>query len=104
VAAGRAAWRKGMALMADERNVVAKISGLGMFNHICNAATVTPILREMVNMFGAERCLFGSNFPVDKPWVSYGDMIAAYRQAAAGYNQVRRSAIFHDTAARIYRL
>jgi predicted TIM-barrel fold metal-dependent hydrolase len=65
---------------------------------------VTPILREMVNMFSAERCLFGSNFPVDKPWVSYGDMIAAYRQAAAGYNQVRRSAIFHDTAARIYRL
>ncbi|MDA0228977.1 MAG: amidohydrolase family protein [Proteobacteria bacterium] len=103
-AAGWAAWRTGMALMAAENNVVAKISGLGMFNHRCTAPSVAPVLREMVAMFGAERCMFGSNFPVDKLWVSYADMIAAYREAATDLSETERRAIFHDTAARIYRL
>ena len=99
---GRAEWRQGMALMAAEPNVVAKISGLGMFNHTCEAGSVGPILREMVAMFGAERCMFGSNFPVDKLWVSYGDMIAAYREASLHLSDVERRALMHDTAWRVY--
>ncbi len=101
-AAGWAAWRKGMALMAVENNVVAKISGLGMFNQTCTAQSVAPVLREMVVLFGAERCMFGSNFPVDKLWVSYSDMIAAYRSAAAELNEIERRALMHDTAWRVY--
>jgi hypothetical protein len=87
-----------MALMAAERNVVAKISGLGMFNHTCNAQSVAPVLREMVAMFGAERCMFGSNFPVDKLWVSYANMISAYRSAVAELSESERRAVMHDTA------
>lgn len=101
-AAGRAAWREGMALMAAERNVVAKISGLGMFNHTCNAQSVAPVLREMVAMFGAERCMFGSNFPVDKLWVSYANMISAYRSAVAELSESERRAVMHDTAWQVY--
>ncbi len=99
---GWAAWRAGMALMAERHNVVAKVSGLGMFNHTCEAGSVGPILREMVAMFGAERCMFGSNFPVDKLWVSYGDMIAAYREASLHLSDVERRALMHDTAWRVY--
>lgn len=101
-AAGWAAWRQGMTLMAGENNVVAKISGLGMFNHTCTAQSVAPVLREMVAMFGAERCMFGSNFPVDKLWVSYADMIAAYRDAAAALSRTERRALMHYTAHRVY--
>ncbi len=101
-AAGRAAWRDGMALMAGESNVVAKISGLGMFNHRCTAESVAPVMREMLALFGPERCMFGSNFPVDKLWVSYADMIAAYRGAAAELNEAERRALMHDTAHRVY--
>ena len=101
-AAGRAAWRDGMALMAGESNVVAKISGLGMFNHRCTAESVAPVMREMLALFGPERCMFGSNFPVDKLWVSYADMIAAYRGAAAELNEAGRRALMHDTAHRVY--
>jgi len=100
--AGWTAWRKGMALMAAESNVFAKISGLGMFNHMCTAQSVAPVLREMVVMFGAERCMFGSNFPVDKLWVSYADMIAAYREAVAELSETERRALMHDTAWRVY--
>jgi len=100
--AGWAEWREGMALMAAEHNVFAKISGLGMFNHSCTAQSVAPVLREMVAMFGAERCMFGSNFPVDKLWVSYTDMITAYRDAAAELSETERRALMHDTAWRVY--
>ncbi len=99
---GWAAWRKGMALMAGENNVVAKISGLGMFNHRCSAQSVAPVVREMIALFGAERCMYGSNFPVDKLWVSYADMIAAYRGAAAGLSETEIRAVMHDTAHRVY--
>jgi predicted TIM-barrel fold metal-dependent hydrolase len=101
-AAGWAAWRQGMALMAGESNVTAKISGLGMFNHRCTAQSIAPVMREMTALFGSERCMFGSNFPVDSLWVSYADMIAAYHGAAAELNQSERRALMHDTAQRVY--
>ena len=99
---GRQAWRDGMALMAERPNVTAKVSGLGMFNHRCDAGSVGPILHEMVGLFGAERLMFGSNFPVDKLWVTYEDMIAAYREATASLSAGERRTLMHDTAWRVY--
>ena len=101
-ATGWVAWREGMARMAAESNVVAKISGLGMFNYTCNARSVAPVMREMLDLFGAERCMFGSNFPVDKLWVSYNDMIAAYDSAMATLTSPERHALMHNTAWRVY--
>ena len=72
------------------------------FNHTCNAQSVAPVLREMVAMFGAERCMFGSNFPVDKLWVSYANMISAYRSAVAELSESERRAVMHDTAWQVY--
>lgn len=101
---GWAAWRKGMKLMAAEPNVVVKISGLGMFNHRCEAKSVMPILSEMVAFFGAERCMFGSNFPVDKLWVTYKNMVSAYRSAMTKLTIPEHRALMHDTAWRVYDL
>jgi predicted TIM-barrel fold metal-dependent hydrolase len=55
-------------------------------------------------MFGAERCLFGSNFPIEKLWTSYGELVAAYRSALADQPQDIQDAVFAGTAARVYRL
>ena len=60
--------------------------------------------RETVALFGPERCLFGSNFPIEKLWTTYAELIAAFRAAVAPLGPRRRRAIFHDTAARVYRL
>jgi predicted TIM-barrel fold metal-dependent hydrolase len=100
--AGRAAWRTAMARLAACPNVVCKLSGLGTFIHCNDPAHVAAIIADTVAVFGAERCLFGSNFPIEKLWTSYRDLVQAYLDAT-GSNPVQRDAILHDTAMRIYR-
>jgi predicted TIM-barrel fold metal-dependent hydrolase len=60
--------------------------------------------RETVDLFGAGRCVFGSNIPIEKLWTSYAELVAAYRAAVEPYSDADRRAILHDNAARIYRL
>jgi predicted TIM-barrel fold metal-dependent hydrolase len=103
-AAGRAAWRAGMVRLAACPNIVSKLSGLGTFLHRNDAAHVADVVLETVSIFGADRCLFGSNFPIEKLWTSYREMIAAYQAAAAKLSPHDRAAIFADTAKRVYRL
>ncbi len=55
-------------------------------------------------MFGAERCLYGSNFPIEKLWTDYAALIGAVKDALADEPEETRRAVFHDTAARAYRL
>jgi predicted TIM-barrel fold metal-dependent hydrolase len=101
---GRATWRSGMERLARCPNLVSKLSGLGTFIHRNDPDHIAGIVRETVGLFGAERCLFGSNFPIEKLWTSYGDLVAAYRTAAAGLPEAEQRAILHDTAARVYRV
>lgn len=101
---GRAAWRAGMARLAQCPNVVSKLSGLGTFIHRNDAAHIASVVIDTVAIFGAERCLFGSNFPIEKLWTSYRDLIAAFKAAAERLSREQREAIFSTTAARVYRL
>jgi predicted TIM-barrel fold metal-dependent hydrolase len=101
---GRAAWRAGMARLAACPNVVSKLSGLGTFIHRNDPAHVADVLNQTVAIFGAERCLFGSNFPVEKLWTSYRGLVDAYLDAAAPLGAGQREAILRTTAMRVYRL
>jgi predicted TIM-barrel fold metal-dependent hydrolase len=100
--AGRARWRAAMTRLAAERNVVAKLSALGTFIHRNDPDHIAWIVRETLAIFGAERCLFGSNFPIEKLWTDYASLIGAYRAAISDPDAAR--AVFHDTAARVYRI
>jgi predicted TIM-barrel fold metal-dependent hydrolase len=101
---GRAAWRAGMARLAQCPNVVTKLSGLGTFIHRNDRAHIAGILHDTVALFGAERCLFGSNFPIEKLWTTYRELIDAYRTAATALRAEQHDAIFGATAMRVYRL
>jgi predicted TIM-barrel fold metal-dependent hydrolase len=101
---GRALWRTELARLARHPNVVAKLSGFGTFLHACDGEHIRRLTEDTVEIFGAERCLWVSNFPIEKLWTSYGALIEAHRQAAGGLSEGERQAIFHDTAARVYRL
>jgi predicted TIM-barrel fold metal-dependent hydrolase len=101
---GWAEWRAGMKKLAAQRNVVSKLSGLGTFIHKVDAKHIADIARETIAMFGAERCLFGSNFPIEKLWASYGELIEAYRTALGGYPADAQEKIFSGTAKRVYRI
>jgi predicted TIM-barrel fold metal-dependent hydrolase len=101
---GWAHWRDNMRLLAAQPNVVSKLSALGTFIHKNDPAHIGAIVRDTIDIFGPERCLFGSNFPVEKLWTGYGDLIAAYCGAIEPLGEMIARAAFHDTAARVYRL
>ncbi len=102
--AGRAAWAEGLKRLAENANVSTKFSGLGTFVQRCDPAGIAAIIDQVVAIFGAERCLFGSNFPIEKLWTSYAELINAHRAALAQFSEAEQRAILHDNAARIYRL
>ena len=102
--AGRAEWRAGMELLAARPNVVSKLSAFGTFIHRNDPVHIADILRDTVAVFGANRCLFGSNFPIEKLWTGYRELRNAFLAAAANLDDVERAAIFEETAVRVYRL
>jgi predicted TIM-barrel fold metal-dependent hydrolase len=103
-AAGRNAWRQQMAALALRPNVYAKLSAFGTFIHHNNPEHISWMIAEAVAIFGAGRCLFGSNFPIEKLWTSYGALIGAFREGAAYLPAKEQEAIFNGTARRVYRL
>lgn len=102
--AGRASWKAQMKKLAAEENVVSKLSAFGTFIHRNDAAHIERILHDTVAIFGAKRCLFGSNFPIEKIWTSYPELVKAFLRAANDLSAGRQKAIFYDTAKRVYRL
>jgi predicted TIM-barrel fold metal-dependent hydrolase len=102
--AGIGAWREGMDMLAACPNVAVKLSGLGTFVRRLDSELIAFIVHETVRGFGASRCLFGSNFPIEKLWTDYGALVAAYRAALAPVSDSDRAEIFSATARRLYRL
>ena len=101
---GRARWRRHLADLARRPNVVAKLSGFGTFLRRNDPAHVGWMISETVLAFGAARCLFGSNFPIEKLWTSYADLLDVFRRGTGGLAQSEREAVFETTARRVYRL
>ena len=112
-----ATWRSGIAAVAACPNVYIKLGGLGMprtgFDWYIRskpigseelAASMAPLLMYCIEQFGPNRCMFESNFPVDKVSFSYNVMYNAFKRLSKGYSAAERAAMFHDTAARVYRI
>ncbi len=102
--AGRAAWRDGMKRLADQENVVSKLSALGTFIHRNDRSHIADVVGQTIEMFGADRCLFGSNYPIEKLWTSYADLVEAYRSVMSSFDEETQGAVFSGTATRVYRL
>jgi L-fuconolactonase len=112
-----AAWRSGVAAVAACPNVYVKLGGLGMprtgFDWHARTrpigseeltASMAPFMTYGIEQFGPNRCMFESNFPVDKVSYSYTVLYNAFKRLSMGYSAAERSAMFHDTAARVYRV
>lgn len=103
-AAGREQWRAGMRALAAQLNMMCKLSAFGTFIHRNDPDHIAAIVRECMDMFGPTRCLFGSNFPIEKLWSQYRDVVAAYQRALEPFGEAAARAVLHDTATRVYRL
>jgi predicted TIM-barrel fold metal-dependent hydrolase len=68
------------------------------------ADTIGPWLTYCIEQFGPQRCMFESNFPVDKASYAYTTCWNAFKRVAAGFSDAEKAALFQGTAARAYRL
>ncbi len=68
------------------------------------AAVWRPFVETCIELFGARRCMFESNFPVDKMAIGYAALWNAFKRIAAGASHDEKLALFAGTASRIYRL
>jgi L-fuconolactonase len=97
-------WRIGMAALADlGENVVCKLSGLAMPFGSMRADVLAPWLEYAIEIFGADRCMFASNFPVDSMYGSFDDLYGAFDSITAGLDVASRQKLFADNAERVYR-
>ena len=101
---GLVSWREGMRRLAKNPNVFCKISGLAMFDHTWSIDRIRPIVEECIALFSPQRCMFGSNFPVDKLHKSWSEVWGAYERIAAAYSDTEQAMLFAGTARRFYGL
>jgi len=110
-------WRAGIEALADCPNVCIKLGGLGMringfgFEKSENApssdelvAAWRPFIEPAIELFGASRAMFESNFPVDRISGGYGNYWNAFKKIAAGASADEKADLFAGTARRFYRL
>lgn len=101
---GLAGWRAALEQVARCPNVALKISGLGQRGQAWTAEANVPEIRDAIAIFGAGRCMFASNFPVDSLVGSYATILQGFRSAIADRPDAERRQLLHDNAQRIYRL
>ena len=110
-------WKGGIAAVAAHENVVVKLGGFGNVISGCDwhrraippasaavAETIEPWLTYCIEQFGPSRCMFESNFPVDKASYSYTTCWNAFKRLTRNYSETEQAAMFQGTAVKAYRL
>ena len=110
-------WRSGIALLAQCSNIHVKLGGVGSLRSGYDwheraippsseelAAALKPYFEWCIEKFGPNRCLFESNFPVERQSNGYVTLWNAFKRLTQNYSAAERAALFHDTAARVYRI
>lgn len=92
-------WARELGRLSGIPQVSVKLSGLGMFEHDWTKESVRPIVETCLEQFGAAKCMFGSNFPVDSLYSDYRAIVEAYESLVPDDVQL---AVFGDTAAAFY--
>jgi predicted TIM-barrel fold metal-dependent hydrolase len=111
------AWSRGIAALAGCPNVFVKLGGVGSLrsgydwherlvkpSSVELAAALRPYFEWCIEKLGADRCMFESNFPVEKLSTSYVNLWNSFKRITEKYSVGERAALFHDTAARVYRI
>jgi predicted TIM-barrel fold metal-dependent hydrolase len=97
-------WLRGMSELATVPNVVVKISGLGTVDWNWTVESIRPFVLQTIEAFGVSRCMFASNFPVDKLYGDFDSLYGAFRKITQPFSGDERRMLFHDNAVRYYRL
>ena len=97
-------WKQGMATAAEAENTICKISGLGMADHNWTVASIRPYILGCIEAFGVERCIFGTNWPVDALFSDYDEVVNAYAEIITDFTETEKLALFSKNAEALYNI
>ena len=100
---GFSAWSNAIEQVAEKPNVMIKISGLGQTNQPWTVESNRNIVLRALDIFGPDRCMFASNFPVDRLCGDLDAILLGFREIVNTLTETTVDALFHGNAARIYR-
>jgi predicted TIM-barrel fold metal-dependent hydrolase len=101
---GLGAWRNALSKLARWPNVRLKISGIGVRGYAWTPEFNRAVVLDAISIFGADRCMFASNFPVDGLVATFDQIFDGFLVITAHLSEYERRCLFHDTAATVYRL
>ena len=110
-------WQEGIALVAENKNVNVKLSGMFMpilgwdLHQITNQPSTAeivdklqPLIEFTIKQFGVDRCMFASNFPMDKVSLSYQQLYAVYKEIVQDHSVDDQNMLFSENAKRAYKM
>ena len=99
-------WRKKIKLLSDHENIIIKLSGFGEFNPSWTEETIKPLILYSIDKFGIDRCMFGTNFPVDKFLSSsiYTDYWNSYYNIVKNFSSNENNKLFYINAEKYYKI
>lgn len=98
------AWKEGIRCLAEAGNVACKISGLGMVDHNWTIESISPWVMHCIEAFGVDRCMFGSNWPVDKMFSDYKSLVNAYKAIIQDFSHDEQVKMFSKNAEKFYKI
>ena len=97
-------WAAGMRSLAEAENITCKISGVAMTDPLFTAESLRRWIDTPLEVFGPDRCVLGSNWPVDRLFSSYDVIMDIYRERLSSFSESDQAKVLSENAARIYRL
>ena len=92
-----------MEQFAGQANTAVKISGIGVPGKKWTAELNGDVVRQTIEVFGVDRCMFASNFPVDGLCASFDEIFAGFKAITADMGDANRCKLLHDNAMKYYR-
>ena len=99
-----AAWRQALDKLAAQPNAALKVSGLGLKGQPWRLEDNAPVIRDAISIFGVDRAMFASNYPVDGLCASFDTIYTGFKTATAHLADADQRKLFHDNAVKFYRL
>ena len=95
-------WRAGMTSFAEPTNTAVKISGLGMVMHDWTVEDLRPWIEATIDIFGVDRCMFATNFPIDGIYSTYAELLDAFLKLSEAFTDAEREQLVATNAERWY--
>ena len=96
-------WRNAINIISKCPNVIVKISGIGIPNSTWDKSNNEGVINNLIDKFGADRCMFGSNFPVDSLCASYDQIVETLFECISFLTNTEIENIFYKNAIKFYK-